>query len=204
MEEFDLNNIWNREQERADQFFGNIAPEVEKMAQKKSGDIISKVLKNSKIEVLAGLALIIPLLSIYLNLKESERPSFWYLILFTVIILIIFVILVMDLHSGVKAINAMSVKEGIAAKIAILQSYINRMRLYNYVFLPVGFIAGFMSSFLGGGSTLSLTVLLVVLLIFLPVSLAFAWYINKRYIFWLYGRHLEELKSTYTRLSTDQ
>ncbi len=204
MEEFDLKNIWDRQDEDAGQFFKGIAPEVEKLARQNSKSIVAKALRNSRNEMY----LTITLGMFVLFWAEFNSTLFWAFVIGNCIAIPLAVHLYIRLRNKIKAINQASLKLALEAKIEILRGFVKRLNFYTYVILPVGFFLGLFSNIFDRAAYMTWMNIAkdlgLVLLIAIPFLAVLIWFFKEKYIYWLYGKYLTELEQLYHGLKEEE
>lgn len=204
MEEFDLRDLWNQQEKDAGQFFEGIAPEVERMARQSSKGIIAKVLRNSRNEMYLtiGLGLFV------LFYADFNSTLFWAFVVGNCVAIPISIRLYTRMYHRIKDINQRSIKLALQSKIQIMQRFVKRLQLYTYILLPFGCLLGILANMTAYhimpiDVPAFLEELGIQLFIALPLMAVIIWFFNKKYIYWLYGKHLEELERLYASLEEE-
>ncbi len=199
MQEFDLQKIWARGDQAAKAHYHSIKPQVEQMATRRSSNVLRKVLRNALAELSFSL-LCIGLVVLFL---DSDTNVYWAFIAAGVTATIFSAYFFLKLRQQLKAVPQISLRESLKSNIQILRQFINRLYLYTHLFLPIGFYVGALSSMSDHSelfSTNGLKALLVITAIGIPLLLLMGWFIKKKYIHWLYAKHLGELEDILVHL----
>ena len=201
MEEFDLRDIWKQADESAGQFFEGIAPELEQRAQKRSKSTIDKVLRNAGLEMLFTVVFGIAVLFLP-NLSDT---LFWGLVVGNLIAIPIAAHIYKRLYDRVRAVNQATIRGALEEKINILRGFIRKLEWLTYILLPIGFFLGLGISILdsqgSASSSETLERLALTCLFSIPLLTLSVWFFKKKYIYWLYGKHLTELEELYEGLN---
>jgi hypothetical protein len=184
-EEKDLINLWKSQQPASSREWN--AGEI-KSAAKKSEDVFKKIYRNIKWEI-GFTAVMIPA-AIYAF--RDEGVFLWLFVALLSIAIVVSVPLYRNVIVGLKNIEEVSVKESLQKKVGVLQKYISQLHLYVYVFTPISFYLGFFISLQEDGDKSS-EELLIACAIGFPFMLLTI-YLMKRYVYWLYGKHLKSLE----------
>ncbi len=199
MQEFDLQKIWKKAEQAANEYYRDIEPEVIRLASQRSNNILRKVLRNS----LAELSFTLIFVGFILLFFGSNVYLFWTFLVVGFLAISFSLYIYVELKQKLKAVPQSGLQQALKANIQILSQYINRLYLYTYLFLPIGFYMGTFPGILDHeafGSPKMIKELLVITAIGIPLLLLTGWFIKKKYIYWLYGRHLEELEEVLTHL----
>lgn len=199
MQEFDLQKIWGQGDQAAKAHYRSIEPEVEQMATRRSSNVLRKVLRNA----LAELSFSLLCIGLIVLFFDSDTNVFWAFVAAGIAASIISGYFFIRLRKKLKAVPQTNLRESLMANIQILRQFVNRLYLYTYLFLPIGFYVGALSSMSDHSEIFSpsgLKTLLVITAIGIPLLLLMGWFVKAKYIRWLYGKHLEELEGILAHL----
>ncbi|WP_396153143.1 hypothetical protein [Flavobacterium sp.] len=171
--------------------------EVEKMARQKSTDVFKKIKTNIIIEFIIAIPLCIISIPIMFS---SEKELFWISIAITSLALFAGIKIYGKYLNAFKKLNQLNIVESLEKKIAILKRYVKQLNFYLIVFMPLGLILGILLSH--GKSNINIQIILNISLVTLPFLLLCIW-LGKKYIYQLYGRHLEQIQEIYSQLVED-
>lgn len=203
MQEFDLDQLWSRAGEAAHAHYHKIEGQIEAMARKRSQNILYRVLRNSRYELWLSALMVPPFIWVF------KGASFlWLFLLLAATALGFSIYLYVKLRNSLYAVNQYDSRHALAEYVRILRQYIRRLHVYTYLLVPIGFYVGFFGSMMEeprpfyweeDGLKLVFSVLLSA-----PLLVGLIWFIKHKYIYWLYGRHLDELEDTLAELELDE
>lgn len=203
MQEFELQHIWDNEDEAAGIHYSTISSKVERLARQKSANILHKILRNSKMEIYATILLSVTFFFFFDELVMkgvfliAGVGSIWF---------------ASDLYQKLRtsiheAIQYQTV-DAIQTHVITLDRYIKRLRFYCDVFMPISFAVGIIGAMLRNyHSTTMLEFLqnfMGTFLIATPLLLLMIWSSKKYYIQWLYGKHRDSLQELLTHLKASE
>jgi len=201
MEEFDLRDIWKKADQSAGQFFEGIAPELEQRARKRSKSTIDKVLRNAGLEMLFTVVFGVAVLF----LPDLSDALFWGLVIGNLVAIPLAFHIYKRLYDRIRTINQATLRGALEEKIDILRGFIRKLEWLTYILLPIGFILGLGASVFEASDPFilseALEKLLLASLIAAPLIILTIWFFKKKYIYWLYGKHLAELEKLYEGLN---
>lgn len=204
MNTFDINKIWDSGADKARSHYDSVKDNVEKLARKKSDNILHKVKRKLIIELIASIVFIVLVgVGIY---HFSEKIVYPY----TLLVLVAFFLsvrLFVKLFRDINRVKEKSVVASLEKTIFIIRYYIRQSKILVYVLTPVGFLVGFLSRVIADGidfTTHNLLVLGGVLLVVgVPSVIGIIWLVNKKYYKIMYEKHLDELESILANLKND-
>ncbi len=204
MNTFDINKIWDSGADKARSHFDSVKDNVEKLARKKSDNILHKVKRKLIIELIATIIFIVLVgVGIY---HFSEKIVYPYT-LSVLVALFLSVRLFVKLFRDINRVKEKSVVASLEKTIIIIRYYIRQSKILVYVLTPVGFLVGFLSRVIVDGidfTTHNLLVLGGVLLVVgVPSVIGIIWLANKKYYKIMYEKHLDELESVLANLKND-
>jgi F0F1-type ATP synthase assembly protein I len=204
MNTFDINKIWDSGADKARNHYDSVKDNVEKMARKKSDNILHKVKRKLIIELIASIIFIILVgVGIYHFSEKVVYP-------FIVLVLVAFFLslrLFVKLFRDINRVKEKSVVASLEKTIVIIRYYIRQSKILVYVLTPVGFIVGFLSRVIADGIDFTTHNLLVmggvILVVGVPFVVGMIWLVNKKYYKIMYEKHLDELESILSNLRND-
>lgn len=205
MNTFDINKIWNSDAGKARNHFDSVKENVEKLAKRKSDNILHKIKRKLIIELIVSTILIVALgVGVF---HFSEKVFFSYV----VIVLLAFVLsirLFWKLFRDINLVKEKSVVVSLEKTIDIINYYIRQSKILVYVLTPVGFIVGFLSGAIAEGIDYTLHNLLVLggvlLVVGVPSVILIIWLVNKKYYKVMYEKHVHELEEILENLKSDR
>lgn len=204
MSELDLNKIWDSDRDKARDHYESLS-DVEKLAKKKSDNVLNKIYRNILIESVFSFILVV---LIGIAFYEWERLVFWGYTVFIVIVIAFSFRLYLNFARGIKNVNQKKVVNSLREYIRITGHYIKRLKVYIYYVTPSGYLIGLGFGILSNPDIGSVSDMLIRLGIGSAVGIPFLalmiWFINKKYIKWLYGRHYDSLKQILENLEREE
>ncbi len=195
MLENDLKNIWNKSGKEADSYFRKIEPELEKKAHSSSKDVMAKVKRNLNAEIILTIIFLIALPFIWKEILEPIKLSI-------LLILVAFSFAFYFRFIGkLRKVRDENVMDSLKDKIDLLSSFIRRLKIFVYILTPAGFYYGYILKFLEDGDLSDIRIIDIA--ITLPIIALLIWLINAKYIYFLYGKNLKELKNIFEGLLKD-
>ncbi len=204
MSEPDLNKIWNSDRDKARDHYESLS-DVEKLAKKKSDNVLNKIYRNILVESVFSLIVVVLLgIAFY----EWEKIVFWGYTVFTVIVVAISMRLYLNFSRRMKNVNQKKVVNSLREYVRITGHYIKRVKAYIYYVTPAGYLTGLVFGILSSPGVDSINEILTRIGIGSAVGIPFLalmiWFINKKYIKWLYGRHYDSLKQILENLEREE
>ena len=200
MEEFNLDKIWKGEDDSAHDYYEQIRPEIREKAKKRSRGIISRVKRTTQIELWISVS-IVPLI---LFLIPANTAKFWILVGLFILIVPLTIWLYMNFNRQISSINSRSVRDALEKEIKVLSTFVRRLNIYTLGILPIAYYLGILIQMYDDGRLVMRDDLWIELglhvLISIPVLFLIGWFFKKKYIYWLYGKPLKELRQIYEHL----
>ncbi|MEM7513491.1 MAG: hypothetical protein AAF388_21365 [Bacteroidota bacterium] len=200
MKEFDLDHIWKEADADADQYYQQIAPELEEKAQKQSTNILNRVQRALWVEIVGSV-----FAAAYFFISIS-LPIHLKVILEIIMIAIIGFLLYYSFRFRrlLKDLQLRPSLEVLEVHLEVLTKFIRQMKLYYIIGIPLGFLLGMtLPFFLDGEFSFDLKKALVYGGMIL-VSIPFLYFIikltNEKYVYYLYTRKRDELQEIYDQL----
>lgn len=204
MSELDLNKIWNSDRKKARDHYESLS-DVEKLARQKSDNILNKIRRNILMESIASVILVI---LVGIAFYKWEMLVFWGFIVFIIIVMILSFRLYLNFARSLQEVNQQDVLNSLKEYVRITGHYIKRLKVYIYYVTPVGYLVGLtFGTFADAGSDTTEQLLIRIgigVLIGIPILVPIIWFINKKYIKWLYGKHYEALKKVLDNLQKEE
>jgi hypothetical protein len=192
MNEEEIFKLWDGQTSISKEFPAN--SEVEKMLRQKSTDVFKKI----KINIIIEFIITIPLSFISIPVLFSrEKEILWIFIAIASLALSAGIIIYGKYLNDFKKLNQLNIVESLEKKIAILKRYVKQLNFYLMIFMPLGVILGILLSF--EKSEINIQKILHISIVALPFLLLCIW-LGKKYIYQLYGRHLEQVQEIYAQL----
>ena len=203
MSELDLNKIWDSDRDKARDHYESLS-DVEKLAKKKSDNVLNKIYRNIFIESVFSLIFVVLLgIAFY----EWEMLAFWGYTVFVVIVVVFSFRLYLNFARGMKNVNQQKVVNSLREYVRITGHYIKRLKVYIYYVTPSGYLIGLVFGILSNPDIGSISEILTRVgigsAVGIPFLLFMIWFINKKYIKWLYGRHYDSLKQILDNLEKE-
>ena len=193
MQEFDLKAIWDMEQQPAHTYYRSIEPKLMDLAKQRSKNILAQLKKNVLTESMLGI--LIWLVVLYLL---SGHSYFTGVLIFVVLVYTISIYHAYQLFQQIKTINASDIRQSLTALIKIFKKAYNRSRILLYLFLPLGYIIGFMA---GWSRTFATPIFnpdwqtaLPIFMVSILLLISLIWFSSQKYMKWMYGRHIQRLE----------
>lgn len=200
MKEFDLDHIWKEADADADQYYQQIAPELEEKAKKQSRNILQRVHRTIWFEFIASL-----FAGGFFFLAFSLPV--WFILLLGSLILSTLGFLayyLVTIRRLLKDIQLRPSLEVIEIHLEVLNSFIRQMKLFYAVGIPFGFFTGLLiPSFLDGELVMSMDKALALggtAIIGIPILYLLVKLTNEKYVYYLYTRKRDELQEVYDQL----
>lgn len=193
MNDNELMDWWNQDKANEQAIWERKKEQLQTIANSKSNDIFKRIERNIILESLVSVVLL-ALLS-YVFYREFNQ--LWFAVALAVIVAFGFVIYGKYLYQ-IKSIQEVKVVDSLNLKINILKKYIYQLKLYNYVFTPIGFVIGLLVKV--PEDELALEAWFWLIGISVPI-LGFVLWLMGKYIYKMYGRHLESIQAIYTDLT---
>ncbi len=210
MSNFNVKEIWAESTKKADNHYKGIG-DVEKLARKKSKDILQKIHRNMLQETFSTviLTVVVAVGAYYYN------PLVLYgFLIITTITMYITLKEYYKFRRRVKNVAQQNIIVALRDYIQLTGRYLKRLKLLVNYLTPVAsfiFVTIIVLADAEGRSTkLILLHFGLTLLIIIPLIIFIIRFANKKYIWWLYGRQHEKLKETlhsledHTVVSTDE
>lgn len=186
----ELQNLWqSKPTGEESKYYHQIENELLKKAQMNSNDIFSQVRKNMLIELWAS-GIILLAVPFIINLESIIHIVFLALLVISVIITIK---VYGSYLSQIKRIQSESIHTALKKKASLLKTYIKRLKWYVYIISPIAFYLGFGMGLETHGEVAFNMKLLIKMAIAIPFLILFFWGMSK-YIYALYGKHLEKIE----------
>ena len=200
MEEFDLNAIWARSEEDATAYYQALEGQVVVLARQQSSSILQRIKRNAWIELFSGIILWAALFYWFI-----DSPLIGCLTLFGCILYAITGIGLYKMLVRIKLLNTMKVSESIAGYLKLFRKSYRRVKLMMYVLVPVGYVLGFFMGYLAAGGEVADIrhpwQLGIVILISIAFLSGFIWFTTRKYMYWMYGKHIDQLQAIYDNLT---
>lgn len=185
MKDEDLFELWNKNKPEEKHF---LTDEIKQSALKRSKDIFAKI--RRKIIIEGAVSIVVALF--FPALFWGMGAIFWLMIVFMAISASLSLYLSIDLLKKISGVNEQSILKSIQLKVAILKQYIKRLKVTSYFITPVGFILGMLVPLSHRDYETGETLFAIA---FASPFLAISFWLVKKYIYLLYGKHLTETES---------
>lgn len=204
MKELDINKIWNSDRDNAKSYYESLS-DVEKLAKKKSDNILHKINRNMLIESIFTFVIII---IIAVAFYRWERLVFWGFTAFIVPVTLLSFRLYRNFRRDLQQVNQKRVVESLREYVRLTGDYIRRLKVYIYYVTPLGYVVGLVFGTLANTGQDTLQEMLIRigigLAVGVPILIFIIWFSNKKYIKWLYGRHHEALRQLLENLEEEE
>ena len=204
MSELDLNKIWDSDREKARNHYESLS-DVEKLAKKKSDNVLNKIYRNILVESIASLILVV---LIGIAFYEWERLVFWAYSFFIIIVIAFSLRLYLNFSRGIKNVNQKKVVDSLREYVRITGHYIKRLKVYIYYVTPIGYLIGLVFGTIANPGEDTFVEILIRIgigsAIGIPILALIIWFFNKKYIKWLYGRHYDSLREILENLEREE
>lgn len=192
MEEKDLQGLWNHSGEKASDYYGEIEGEVLRKAKSQSHSILQKVRRNIIKELVASAVAAVA----FPFFIKDNAIIFWLTALVMALAMGFTLKVYLGYLKDIKQINDGNVVTGLEKKARVLSGYIKQVITLVYIFAPIGFMLGLAMTAADHGFTFNeefgLNEVIIQFVIGIPFLFVTFWGF-KKYIHWLYGRHLQSL-----------
>jgi hypothetical protein len=196
MKEIDLNKIWDSDLEKARGHFENLE-DPESLARKKSGNILQRIKRNMMAETIAGIVLMAAFCA---GFWSWDRIVFWGLLVLAVLTILYSAWLYLRFASQLNRVNQQDVRSALEHYVNLTSRYIRRLKVILYYLTPLGAYVGMslvlIPELLGEETKMWILAYGLSTLVALPLVLALVWFVNRKYIPWLYGRQLDAFRET--------
>lgn len=201
MTTFDLEKLWQDSDHQAESHYDQISDEVEQKAKDKSGSLLQKIRYNMRAELYVAV-LMLAGFSFYF---WGNPVGFVFFLLFSGIVLGFSWNLYRRMDKAIGGIAAENVVDSLTDQIAVLRSYVARMKWFIYFAVPIGYIFGFLLRFLktSGFEELFTAKMLYGLVISIVLQVIFVWFANTKYIYWLYEKHVDDMQEVLDSLKRE-
>ncbi|MGK7395651.1 MAG: hypothetical protein ACNS62_13820 [Candidatus Cyclobacteriaceae bacterium M3_2C_046] len=201
MKESDLNQIWQQNQRSATDHYQKIAPEMENLMHSKPSGVLYKIFRNLKYEIILTIAMLILILLV----TTPDDMLFWIIVVGGGMALAFYIKMYLNLRKAIREVNQHNLLASLIEYIQILSQYIKRLKIYTYFFTPLGYFLGASAVLLENINEKTQAEIIrdgiTFLIVSIPVLIGLIYFTNKKYVKWLYGRHLEELRNIKEQLS---
>ena len=200
MKEFDLDHIWKEVDADADQYYQQIAPELEEKANKQSKNILNRVQKALWVEIIGSV-----IAAAYLLFAISLPVYLMVIMEISILAIIGFLLYYSFRFRGLlKDLQLRPSLEVLEVHLEVLNKFISQMKLFYIIGIPLGFLIGLMlPSFLNGEFSFDLKEALVyggMILVSIPILYFIIKLTNEKYVYYLYTRKRDELQEVYDQL----
>lgn len=183
-EDKELFDVWQSAEPTAE--LDTIAP---KAFLGKSRDIFRKIKRNMITELIVS-----AFIAVYAPLLFQDNPtSFWFMVVLMVIAVAVTIKIYGNYFIRMRDLNEPALIDSLKAKESILSTYVRRLKMTVYVLAPISFIAAQFFPLHNEGDH-NLNEILLSTAVGIPILLFFMWLMLK-YIHWLYGKYLVELRN---------
>lgn len=190
MVEFDLNDIWNKENQNSESFFKVIEPQLESLIERRSSDILSKIKRNIKLEMIV----FVPSLPLLYFLEDGLQFS-WLIIISLIIINSISLFPYIAFFRRLEGIQIKDVLNSLKAKRDILHLLLLRLKILCRILFSLLFFFG-LRLFVTIQNRIWTDLLdwrmLIVIVVIVLFILLLDWLINQKYYYQLYTKYIEE------------
>jgi hypothetical protein len=193
MDEKELFEAWKGTDKNESQVFEQHKDEFIQLAQKQSNDIFSKIKRNIVWEGVLSIIVGVSFPVLFL----SNPIFFWIIIVLIVVALLVGINVYGKYWRDMKQLDDSSLIVSLEKKLAILTRYIKQLKIYLYLFMPLGFVVGV--AFALKQEEIDLTRMIVIIAVTLPFLGIMLW-LGKKYIHALYGKHLKNIEGIYKGL----
>ena len=199
MDEFNLNEVWKKTDNQANEYYRGIEGKVEEIARKSSHSILEKLKRTAIGEWILSVVMLLVLLFVL-----RDYPYFYVCVMVSVIATIGVWIPYQKLFKKINATPTQNILDCIESYIEILDSFIKQMKWMSYIFTPIGMALGIL---IGVESLLEMknpAFFAVVMIASLVVLVWVLWFIVKCYIPKLYGEPKKEFEDLLASLKSEE
>ncbi len=109
------------------------------------------------------------------------------------------------MNIAIDGIAAENIVDSMTEQVAVLRSYVARMKWFVYFAVPVGYTFGFLLRFLktSGIEELFTIGMLYGIIISIILQVIFIWFANTKYIYWLYEKHVDDMQEVLDSLKRE-
>lgn len=190
MDEKQLFEAWKSYDKNEKRVYKLHKDEFLKLAKRKSNDIFAQIKMNMILEGILSILVGVFLPYIFLN----NPIFFWIVVVLMLAALLIGFRVYGKYWKEMKQLNESSLVDSLEKKLAILSRYVKQLKVYLYLFMPIGFVVGF--SFALKQEEIYLAKILILTGVSLPFLGLMIW-LGKKYIYALYGKHLKRIEEIY-------
>jgi hypothetical protein len=196
----DLEALWQDSEQKGKTLLANI--DVENTVKQQSKGVDFKIFRNMALEIAVGFAF-----SIYVFFLLESGFLLWPFIIFSTFVLGFSIFFFIQIWQKFKALNSSNLSLSLAKRIQIFQLYLRATRLIYYVLVPLGFYLGLIIGYQEGAEaelidTIFSPGLWVIALVLTPFLVLFIWFFERKYLYWFYGRYLDEYKKMLAELQS--
>lgn len=193
MQEFNLEKIWQTDSVQSENFYQVLEPHVLSLAKENSNHILNRIEKNLFVEFIVSVLLWAGVLWLI-----SDEASFYYFVLFAFFVWGITAYFYWQQYQKLKSINHQNIKENISSTLVVLKNTYRRMKIFLYFLLPAGYVFGFLFGIFQIGSLMrrleNWVIVAPILILSIGVLILFMWFVNRKYLYKMYGQHIEDLQ----------
>jgi hypothetical protein len=202
MQEFDLNSIWSEADKKAESWYEELRPELERMARQKNDSVLQRIKRLVEIEMAVSVMIIIG----FIVFNRSLHP----VVLATIIVSLVGVLFISyryyrHFRQQIELVPTMNIKASTAAYLEQLSNYKRRLIRLSLIFLPFGLVIGFVAGFAMGAdndlSTLSNPLFWLSTLPILFVAAVLSYGMVRAYYRFFIGTQEDELREVLVRLN---
>lgn len=187
MENNDIKNIWKESEKQAFGYYHQIEPALLDKAQSQSDDIFNRIRRKIRIELL--LSVIIALGFPWLFAHNVNAVTGIYI--FFVIALGLTTWFYLGFLKKIRNVQEQNILKALTQKEILLARYVKWQYILSITGLIVG---GFFGLFIDMDKDISIEKIGLMILIMLPILAIIYYFLIKRYIHAMYGKHLVELR----------
>ena len=199
MKEYNLEAIWQTGHTQSENFYQVLEPHVLSLAKENSNHILNRIEKNLFVEFIVSVLLWATVLWLF-----SADDSFNYFVLFAFFVWGITGYFYWKQYQKLKTINHQNIKENISSTLAVLKNTYRRMKIFLYFLLPAGYVFGFLFGIFQIGSLMrrleNWIIVAPILILSIGLLIFFMWFVNRKYLYKMYGQHIDDLQEVQRHL----
>lgn len=203
MREFDIENIWEENQQEAEAHFDRIEPHFLDMAQKGSNSVVAKFKKKIYIEIIVSFLLLVSIVIPYF----SELSPL--LIALIVALQIAILLPYRKVLKDIKLIPSLNVVESLELHIKLMNDFLKRLKIVTLLLIPISLLIGFVIGINSGEEPIDFGQLETGKILYAIGGMLLTYFVValitiKLYIPWLYGSTKKDFEALLSSLKRQE
>lgn len=205
MQEFNLKDIWENADARAETWYRKLRPELEAMARRKNDSVLQRIRRLVLGEVVFSVV-VLALAAYYL--RDLPTPLFVLTILFFIGVMAISYRYYMQFSQEIGRVPTLNIVESTSEYLRILSNYKNRLLRLSITLMPIGLVVGFFAGF-GAGANNDFSALQdlkfwIISIVALTIVAWPSYLLTKWYYRFFLGSKEKELEQVLARLNEEE